>query len=298
MRLVIALSLSTMSVFAIPAYADTIAAPSHVDHVTLYNWGATVSRTVQFDAPAGVHQIIVPDLPYGTTADSLRVVGSDSMIIGAVSLSTDRLPATTDVKSPEVIAAEAEIERLEAVLRDRDLAIATVRLRVDAANEQVGFLHNLALGTDPLTPDALTQLRALSQMVGTEVLAARQAALTAETEAQGLERDRVTDQDALDLATQALAALQTVGADYAALTLTVETTGGATHAATVTDAWGDAENPMDPAAVLAKYDRLTGWAGLDPATARAIRQAALALATGGALADLSDALARLPDPVR
>ena len=226
MRLVIALSLSTMSVFAIPAYADTIAAPSHVDHVTLYNWGATVSRTVQFDAPAGVHQIIVPDLPYGTTADSLRVAGSDGMIIGAVSLSTDRLPATTSEKLPDVLAAEAEIERLEAVLRDRDLAIATVRLRVDAANEQVGFLHNLALGTDPLTPDALTQLRALSQMVGTEVLAARQAALTAETEAQGLERDRVTDQEALDLATQALAALQTVGADYAALTLTVETTGG------------------------------------------------------------------------
>ena len=48
---------------------------------------------------------------------------------------------------------------------------------------------------------------------------------------------------------------------------------------------------------LAKYDRLTGWAGLDPATARAIRQAALALATGGGLSDLSSALARLPDPV-
>ena len=80
-------------------------------------------------------------------------------------------------------------------------------------------------------------------------------------------------------------------------TVTVETAQGATHAATVTDAWGDDENPMDPAAVLAKYDRLTGWAGLDPATARAIRQAALALATGGALGDLSGALARLPDPV-
>ena len=80
-------------------------------------------------------------------------------------------------------------------------------------------------------------------------------------------------------------------------TVSVETTQGATHSATVTDAWGDTENPMDPAAVLAKYDRLTHWAGIDPAMARAIRQAALALATGGALADLSGALARLPDPV-
>ena len=219
MRLAIALC-----VFAIPAFADTIAAPSHVDHVTLYNWGATVSRTVQFDAPAGVHQIIVPDLPYGTMADSLRVAGSDGLIIGAVSLSTDRLPATTDVKSPAILAAEADIERLQAVLRDRDLAIATVRLRIDAANEQVGFLHNLGpeVGTSA-TPD---QLQALSRMVGTEVLAARQAALTAETEAQGLERARVADQDTLDLATQTLAALQTPDTDYAALTLTVESTGG------------------------------------------------------------------------
>ena len=219
MRLAIALC-----VFAIPAFADTIAAPSHVDHVTLYNWGATVSRTVQFDAPAGVHQIIVPDLPYGTMADSLRVAGSDGLIIGAVSLSTDRLPATTDVKSPAILAAEADIERLQAVLRDRDLAIATVRLRIDAANEQVGFLHNLGPGVGmAATPD---QLQALSQMVGTEVLAARQAALTAETEAQGLERARVADQDTLDLATQTLAALQTPDTDYAALTLTVESTGG------------------------------------------------------------------------
>ena len=219
MRLAIALC-----VFAIPAFADTIAAPSHVDHVTLYNWGATVSRTVQFDAPAGVHQIIVPDLPYGTMADSLRVAGSDGLIIGAVSLSTDRLPATTDVKSPAILAAEADIERLQAVLRDRDLAIATVRLRIDAANEQVGFLHNLGPGVGmAATPD---QLQALSRMVGTEVLAARQAALTAETEAQGLERARVADQDTLDLATQTLAALQTPDTDYAALTLTVESTGG------------------------------------------------------------------------
>ena len=221
MRLALALSL-----FALPGFAEPVQAPSVLGQVTLYNWGATVSRTVAFDAPAGVHQIVVPDLPYDTYADSLRVAGSDGLTIGAVSLSTDRLPATIDVKSPEVLAAEAEIERLEGVLRDRDIAIATVRLRIDATNEQVGFLHNLAVGTDPLTADTLDQLRALSQMVGAEVLAARAAGLAAQTEAQALERDRVADQDALDLATQALAALQNAGADVAALTLTVETSGG------------------------------------------------------------------------
>ncbi len=223
MRLAFALSL-----IAFPALADTIEAPATVDQVTLYNWGATVSRTVEFDAPAGVHDIIVPNLPYGTMAETLRVAGSEGLTIGALNLSTDRMPAIVVEDSPEIIAAQAEIDRLEAVLRDRDLAIATVRLRIDAANEQVGFLHNLGpgVGTEPLTPQSLDQLRALSQMIGSEVLAARQAGLTAETEAQALERDRENDQEALDLAYQALAALQNAGASFAALTLTVETTGG------------------------------------------------------------------------
>ena len=217
-----------LAVFAWPAVADTITAPSQVDQVTLYNWGATVSRTIEFTAAAGVHQIIVPDLPSYTTADSLRVAGSGGLIIGAVSLSTDRLPATAEVKSPDVLAAEAEIERLEAELRDRDTAIVSVRLAIEAANEQVAFLRSLGqgVGDDTLTPQTLEQLRALSQMVGSEVLAARQAALAAETAAQGLERDRVADQDALNLAYQALAALQAAPADFAALMMTVETTGG------------------------------------------------------------------------
>ena len=168
-----------LAVFALPAVADTITAPSQVDQVTLYNWGATVSRTIEFTAAAGVHQIIVPDLPYTTTADSLRVAGSGGLIIGAVSLSTDRLPATAEVKSPAVLAAEAEIERLEAVLRDRDTAIVSVRLAIEAANEQVGFLRSLGqgVGADTLTPQTLEQLRALSQMVGSEVLAARHSGL-------------------------------------------------------------------------------------------------------------------------
>ena len=134
MRLAFALTL-----FALPAMADTITAPSDVDQVTLYNWGATVSRTVDFDAPAGVHQIIVPDLPAATSADTLRVSGTNGLVIGAVSLSTDRLPATIEVTPPEVLAAEAEIDRLEAILRDRDTAIAGVRLRSDEDGELGGF---------------------------------------------------------------------------------------------------------------------------------------------------------------
>jgi uncharacterized protein (TIGR02231 family) len=278
MRLAFALTLC-----ALPALADTIEAPSRVDQVTLYNWGATVSRTVAFDAPAGVHQIIVPDLPFGTLAETLRVAGSDGLTIGAVSLSTDRLPATTEIKPPAIIAAEAEIERLEAILRERDTAIATVRLRIEAANEQVAFLRSLGqgVGADTLTPQTLEQLRALSQMVGSEVLAARAAALAAETEAGGLERDRTDDQDTLNLAYQALNALQNAPANFAALIMTVETTGGAGQIVVTTqtdqaswypvydlrlttgDLAGDAPNmAIDRGVVIAQYSG-EDWLGVD-----------------------------------
>lgn len=42
-----------------------------------------------------------------------------------------------------------------------------------------------------------------------------------------------------------------------------------------TDAWGDSENPMDTAAVIAKFDALCAWAGVNAATTRALREAAL-----------------------
>ena len=225
MRHAIVLSLFALS--ALPAPADTIIAPATVDQVILFNWGATVSRSAAITAAAGLHQIIIPDLPFDTSADSLRVSGTPGLTIGAVSLSTDRLPATPETLSPQVAAAQAEVERLEAVLRDRDAAIAAVRLRVEAVDEQVAFLRALGQGITPdaLTAETLEQLRALSQMVGSEVLAARQLALAAETEAGELDRARVDDQEALDLAWQALAAIQNHDAATAAAVLTVETTG-------------------------------------------------------------------------
>jgi uncharacterized protein (TIGR02231 family) len=222
-----------LALFPATLAAETIEAPSRVVSVTLYPWGASVVRRVEFEAAAGQHELIVPDLPQGIPSESLKVAPEGTLKVGAVTLATGRLPAPEADPSPQVQAAEDEVDRLEAVLRDRDAAIAAIRLRVDAANEQWTFLRGLGQGEGvaALEPE---RLRALTRLVGEETLAARQAALAAEEEAAAAERAKADDTEALDEARRALAALVAEGQGRAVLTLAVEAAADGTSAVEVT----------------------------------------------------------------
>jgi hypothetical protein len=44
-------------------HAETIEATGTITRVTLYPSGASVVRAIEFDAPAGVHDLIIPGLP-------------------------------------------------------------------------------------------------------------------------------------------------------------------------------------------------------------------------------------------
>jgi 2-methylcitrate dehydratase PrpD len=63
-------------------------------------------------------------------------------------------------------------------------------------------------------------------------------------------------------------------------------TEGESMTAEVADAWGDSENPMDEAAVIAKFRRLADWARVPDLLARRICDAALALSDKGPVSDL------------
>ena len=220
LRLFLTTSLIALSA---PAFADTLTGDAKVDTVTIYPGLTTVSRLVTLDLPAGRHDIIVPGLPEGLSTDGLRVSAPQGVQIGAVNLAYDRLPVTPDQTSPVIQAAKDEVERLEAVLRDRDAAIAQIRLRVAAAEEQITFLQSLSQASagETLTASAIADIQALAQMVGSEVLSVRQAAFAAEQEAQAATRARQDDVDALDDARKALAALMAPANDGSVLTFTV-----------------------------------------------------------------------------
>lgn len=262
-------------ILAAPAAAETFTAEGRVARVTLYPWGATVVRELRIDAPAGQHELIVPNLPLDTDPASLRVA-APALKIGAVSLQQGRLAPVEPGKTAAVQAAEAEVERLEEVLRMRDADIAAIRLRAEAADEQLAFLRGIGRGEDGPPPDP-AQLRALAQMVGEEALAALTAAHRSEQEAQAAKRAREEDAEALDDARAALEALGTGDGEFAALSLAFEASGGeavveiTTH--TQDASWepvydlrltrGDAPSLAVERAVLARQQTGEDWLGVE-----------------------------------
>lgn len=74
--------------------------------------------------------------------------------------------------------------------------------------------------------------------------------------------------------------------------VTVRLASGEVLSHSVADAWGDTENPVSDAALLAKAHALMQAAGLAPAQAEALVRSALSLAEGGTLAPLRNAMAK------
>ncbi|MFT7448918.1 MAG: 2-methylcitrate dehydratase PrpD [Glaciecola sp.] len=67
---------------------------------------------------------------------------------------------------------------------------------------------------------------------------------------------------------------------------------------TIGDAWGDSENPMDAAAVVAKFDSLASWAGVTQMQAASLKDAALDAAQGGGAGKLVQLMAALTPTAR
>src|SRR6516165_10142076 len=71
---------------AAPAWAADLEAASTVDAVTVYPDGATVTRLIKLDLPAGDTTLVARDFPLGLDVSSLRVEGQagENLVIGAV----------------------------------------------------------------------------------------------------------------------------------------------------------------------------------------------------------------------
>jgi|SoiMethySBSTD1v2_1073268.scaffolds.fasta_scaffold70544_2 uncharacterized protein (TIGR02231 family) len=98
---------------AAPALAAEMDVPSAIDAVTVYPDGATVTRLITVDLPAGDTTLIARDFPPGLDPASLRVEGESgaALTIGAI----DARPPRTE---RPVIAPELE-KRIEALRDER-----------------------------------------------------------------------------------------------------------------------------------------------------------------------------------
>lgn len=212
------LLLSTAILFAGPALADRIETTARVTDVTVYPWGAGVTREAALDLPAGAHELVIPGLPQGIDPDSLRVVG-EGAVIGAVGLQQDRALPATPVKSPELTAAEDRVRQARQALSAHDARVAGIKAQGEAAEDLIEFLMKLA-ESDGMA--AGSDIAALSGTVGQQLLQARQTAIRAEAEAETADQGREDLEQTLETAEAMLAALRGPDAPSSALLVAVQ----------------------------------------------------------------------------
>jgi uncharacterized protein (TIGR02231 family) len=167
------------ALFPASAFADQIDAVSHITAVTLFPYGAQITRVVDFNAPAGTHDLLITDLPAATYAEALRIAPGTGVQLGSYAVRDTGLPSKATTAADD--AAKAEVARLEAALRKADAGMAQVQTRIDAAMARAAFLQGLK-GEPVLDATTVTTLRDIARMVGEEVQAAGTDALTARTE--------------------------------------------------------------------------------------------------------------------
>ena len=201
-----------------PALADQIFATGKITAVTIYPQGAQVTRDVTFTAPAGAHDLLITDLPANTAPDLIRLTSPEATL-GAFSLRMDRLPPRDDLTSPEMVAAKAAVEAAEAKVRTAQSSIDAINARVEAAEAQGAYLRGVKSEGDTATADGL---KTIATMIGAEVLAARQVALSAQTELPAAVKVHDEAQKALGKAQEAQAALSQGDENYVALAVAID----------------------------------------------------------------------------
>ncbi|WP_323009371.1 DUF4139 domain-containing protein [Paracoccus sp. (in: a-proteobacteria)] len=173
------LLISTAILLAGPALADRIETTARVTDVTVYPWGAGVTREAALDLPAGSHELVIPGIPEGIDSASLRIT-AEGAVIGATGVQQERALPETPAKSPELQSAQDEVRRLQTALAKHDASVAEIKARAEAADDTIEFLMKLATSDATGSGD----IAALTGAVAEQLLQARQTAVRARLEAE------------------------------------------------------------------------------------------------------------------
>lgn len=133
MRILLLIAL-TVFLSVASAFAADIEAISTIDTVTVYPDGATVTRVLKVDLPAGEHVVLARDFPLGLDPASLRVEGEGGARIQVGSIDA-RPPA------PKPVQSAPEREKKIQALQDE---VAALDDRMSAANVRKAFARRFA----------------------------------------------------------------------------------------------------------------------------------------------------------
>ncbi len=226
------ISTSALTLTASALLAADIPADSTIEAATLYPRGATLTRSATFDATAGQHRIIIDDLPLSFDPASLRIEGAGDAAFTILSVDhrVDRLPPEEDVKSPERLALEDEIEELEGDIRDLETQIATHRAAAEVAAKRIAFIDGLIEREAERMAEDVDAARAGTEIwtealgvISTEMERALADQIAAEVRVGNVEREIEEVEETLEERRQALAALDLPPPPRSIATVTVAT---------------------------------------------------------------------------
>ena len=199
----------------VPLMAESLQATSQITAVTLFPQGARITREVRFDAPMGRHDLLITDLPAATKAEALQLTSAD-LTLAAFGLRHDRLPPRDPVPTAAEKAAREAVLAAETDVQAAELTLARIDAAVEANQVRADFLASVVVDGGKMTAEAVQNL---ARMIGTEMLAAREAALAAAIPRPAAERVVIEAAAALARAEAARDALARGDQDYAALSV-------------------------------------------------------------------------------
>jgi uncharacterized protein (TIGR02231 family) len=168
-----------------PVFAADLDATSRIDAVSVYPDGATVTRTIDFDAPAGESTLLASDLPTGLDPASLRVDTSEAAGIAIAGI--DSTIATTNTPQPDASLAKALVD-----LQDKRNGVAASLSALQTKQSLIErYASTSSLGPGKDGPDAAA-LRASWNAVGDDLAQVNEAIRQHNVELRGLDEQITT----------------------------------------------------------------------------------------------------------
>src|SRR6185312_5251573 len=167
-----------------PARAADVAASSTVDAVTVYPDGASVTRVISLDLPAGENSAVLKDFPPTLDPSSLRVEGEAGarLTIGAIDARPPR--AAPPVNLPELD------KRLEALKDQRDDLQGTMNAAAERRKFALRFAEASPVGIgDKGEARPIAEWRTAFAAIAEEVASADTAIRAAERKQRELDRE-------------------------------------------------------------------------------------------------------------
>lgn len=202
----------------LPALADTFVVQAPPVTATVYAQGALVSRNTTVDLPAGQHVIELRNMDPDLSLDAMDIAVTGATITARSWTQRPNTPYRAP-RTPEWLAAKANLDSAADALATLDDRIALALASAQAAQDQIQFLNGLTVPDDAATN--VDTLRAIGQLIARDGTAARAAMRAAEAEARMLRRDRPDLEFAVAQAQAALEAVTPTNDAPATLTLNV-----------------------------------------------------------------------------